>query len=466
MGTALPETMGKSGLRPRIRTPARPHLSRLDMTDARTQPGARRRHPTLLARAVDVRTAEVPALLRGFAMFFCLLCGYTLLRPLRDAMGLAGGTDALPWLFSATFLVMLALVPVFGSLSARLPPRRFVPLVYRFFAGNLVVFATLVAFDVRAVAVAHVFFVWISVYNLFVISIFWSVLADSFTSDQGKRLFGFIAAGGTAGTLAGPALAAALAPALGAAGLTLIAAVLLETALRCYRGLIRNTGGGAAPPAGVAIGGGIGGGLTLIARSPYLAGIVAYMLLHTTAATLIYFEQARIVAAAFPGTAARTQFFATVDLAVSALTLGLQVLVSGRAIRRLGVGASLALLPLAALGAFAAIALDPRPVVLGAAQVLRRAADYALSRPAREVLYTVVDREAKYKAKSAIETLVYRGGDAASGWLAAGIAAAGVGFAGVALLAAPPVLGWILLSAWLGRRQAARAATLAIGRTP
>ena len=435
------------------------------MSDARPLSGASpRRLSALLARAVDLRPGETVALLFGFAMFFCLLSGYTLLRPLRDAMGIVGGTGALPWLFSATFLVMLALVPVFGRLSARLPPRRFVPLVYRFFALNLIGFSVLVALDIRTVAVAHVFFVWISVYNLFVVSIFWSVLADSFSNDQGKRLFGFIAAGGTAGTLAGPALAALLAPLIGATGLTLIAAALLEFALRCYRGLIRHTGGGTRPTADTAVGGGMLAGLTLIAREPYLAGIVVYMLLHTTAATLIYFEQARIVGAAFAETAARTQFFAAVDLAVSGLTLGLQMLVSGRLIRRIGVGGALALLPLAALGGFAALALDPRPMVLGAAQVVRRSADYALSRPAREVLYTVVAREAKYKAKSVIETLVYRGGDAASGWLAAGIAAAGVGIAGVALAAALPVLGWTLLSAWLGRRQAARAAHPEPGR--
>lgn len=430
------------------------------MQDARTHPGVwqRRCHATL-ARAVDLRAGEAGPLLLGFAMFFCLLTGYTLLRPLRDAMGIGGGAGALPWLFTATFVAMLALVPVFGGLSARLPPRRFVPLVYRFFAVNLLGFAALVAFDIRATAVGNLFFVWVSVYNLFVVSIFWSVLADSFSSDQGKRLFGFIAAGGTAGTLVGPALTALLAPLIGAAGLTLLAAALLEAALRCYRGLIRRTGGGIRATADRAVGGGVVAGLTLIARSPYLAAIVVYMLLHTSIATLIYFEQARIVGAAFADTASRAQFFAIVDLAVSILTLALQMLVAGRAIRRIGIGGALALLPLAALAAFAALACDPRPLVLGVAQVVRRSADYALSRPAREVLYTVVSREAKYKAKSVIETLVYRGGDAASGWLAAGIAAAGASFAGVAALAALPILGWILISFWLGRRHADRAAT-------
>ncbi len=429
------------------------------MTDA-SAPG---RPISRLARLVDLRAGEAGPLAAAFGMFFCLLCGYTLLRPLRDAMGLVGGSGHLPWLFSATFAAMLALVPVFGRISARLPPRRFVPLVYRFFALNLLAFSALAWLDVRAVWVARVFFVWISVYNLFVLSVFWSVLADSFAPEQGRRLFGVVAAGGTAGTLVGPALAAALAPAIGAAGLTLLAAALLEGAVFAYARLVATQGGG-EHPSRRAVGGGVWGGLRALAASPYLLAIAAYMLLHTTAATLIYFEQARIVGEAWADTGARTRFFALVDVAVSALTLALQVFVTGRLIGRIGVGGALTLLPLAALGAFAALALDPRPLVLGLAQVARRSVDYALSRPAREVLYTVVDREAKYKAKSAIDTLVYRGGDAASGWLAASLA--GVGGGAVAAGVAAPALGWAALSLWLGRRQAARAAALEPGRTP
>lgn len=432
------------------------------MTETPAGSGAKERLRLRLARVAEVRAGEAAALAAAFAMFFCLLCGYTLLRPLRDAMGLVGGEEHLPWLFSATFVAMLALVPVFGALAGRLPPRRFVPLVYRFFALDLLAFSALAWLDVRAVWVARVFFVWISVYNLFVVSIFWSVLADSFSPEQGRRLFGVVAAGGTAGTLAGPALAAALAPLVGAAGMTLIAAALLEAAVAAYARLIGHRGGG-EHPAARAVGGGIWGGLAAIARSPYLAAIVAYMLLHTAAATLIYFEQARIVGASWSDTGLRTRFFAIVDLAVACLTLALQTLVTGRLIGRIGVGGALALLPAAALGAFAALALDPRPLILGAVQVIRRSVDYALSRPAREVLYTVVDREAKYKAKSVVETVVYRGGDAASGWLAALVAGAGGG--AVAAGAALPALGWAALSLWLGRRQAARANALEPGRT-
>jgi AAA family ATP:ADP antiporter len=407
----------------------------------------------LLRRLVEVRPGEAGALLAGFAYFFCLLCGYYLLRPLRDALGLVGGPGQLQWLFTATFIVMLLLVPVFGLLAQRWPPRRFVAVIYRFFALNILGFGALFASGVQELAVARVFFVWISVYNLFVVSIFWSVLAEHFSSEQGRRLFGFIAAGGTAGALAGPALAALLSG-MGVAWLAVLAALLLELALLCCRGLQRMAPGrGQATLRRQPLGGQVLAGAKLVWREPYLRGIVAYLLLHSFASTFLYFEQGRIVAASLADTAARTKLFATADLAVSCLSLLLQVAVTGRLLRRLGVVAGLLLLPAAGMAAFAAIAMWPTLAVLVAAQSLRRAVDYALSRPAREVLFTVLSREAKYKAKSVIETVVYRGGDALSGWLAALAASAGIGFGGVALLWLAPSAGWAALSAWLARRQ-------------
>ena len=413
----------------------------------------------LLRRLVDVRPGETVALLAGFAYFFCLLSGYYLLRPLRDALGLVGGAAQLQWLFTATFAVMLLLVPVFGLLARRWPPRRFVAIIYRFFAFNILCFGALFAAGVQELAVSRIFFVWISVYNLFVVSIFWSVLADHFSSAQGRRLFGFIAAGGTAGALAGPALAALLAGTAGVAWLAVLAAVLLELALQCCRRLQREMQGRERAASGEqALGGGVLAGVRLVLRDRYLLGIVAYLLLHSFASTFLYMEQGRIVAASLADTASRTRLFASADLAVSGLSLVLQMAVTGQVLRRFGVVAGLALLPLAGLAAFAAIAIWPTLLVLVAAQGARRAVDYALARPAREVLFTVVSREAKYKAKSVIETVVYRGGDAASGWLAALAAAAGIGAGGIALLWLAPVAGWVALSAWLARQQQAMAA--------
>ncbi|WP_293778686.1 MFS transporter [uncultured Oxalicibacterium sp.] len=421
-----------------------------------------------LGRFVDIAPQEMRATLLGFTWFFCLLGGYYLLRPLRDAMGLAGGEEELQWLFTATFLAMLTLVPLFGMLVARFPPRRFVPIAYRFFTASILCFCVLIAADVQGMWVARVFFVWISVFNLFVISIFWSVLADCFSNAQGRRLFGFIAAGGTAGTFVGPALAATLVTALGPVALTLVAALMLEIALQCFYRLMPRSA--ALPCANAhddanstpapkddhatrAIGGNVFAGLGLIVRSPYLLGLCGYLLLHTAASTFLYFEQGRIVASSFADTASRTRFFALVDLGVSSFTLFLQLCITGRFIRHFGLAKALLVLPLASALAFMAVALSPTIWVLAAAQALRRAFDYAIARPAREVLFTVVAREAKYKAKNAIETVVYRGGDALSGWISAGLGMVGVGFAGLALLAVPLAGLWAALSVWLARRQ-------------
>ncbi|WP_449125336.1 NTP/NDP exchange transporter [Pseudomonas viridiflava] len=403
----------------------------------------------------NVRPGERAALLLGFAFHFCVLASYYLVRPLRDALGLEGGADKLQWLFTATFLVMLLMVPLFGALVSRLPTRCFVPLIYRCIGLTMILFGVLIANRVAPVQVGNVFFVWISVYNLFIVSIFWSVLVDRFSSEQGQRLFGFVAAGGTLGTFIGPLLAATMAARLGPIALTLAAAVLLELAVRCHRALLARTEAQSVDPLRVdrRMGGSMLAGITLISRSPYLLGLVLFMLLHTTAATFLYFEQGRIVADSYSNVASRTQFFAVVDLNVSALTLTFQLLLTGPLIRMIGVGGALITLPLATVVAFTAMALAPVPTTVALAQGLRRAIEFSVVRPAREVLWTVVSREEKYKAKNVIETLVYRGGDAMSGWLSVGLAAMGAGFGIVAMLILPVAGGWAGLCLWLAKRQ-------------
>lgn len=408
---------------------------------------------------VKVLPSERTALMLGFAFHFCVLASYYLVRPLRDALGLEGGADKLQWLFTATFVVMLLMVPLFGALVSRLPATRFVPLIYRLIALSMLVFGVLIAQRIAPVTVGRVFFVWISIYNLFIVSIFWSVLVDRFSSEQGRRLFGFIAAGGTLGTFIGPLLAATMATRLGPMALTVAAAVLLECAVRCYRALLSRT----ASRSGNRwlderrMGGSMLAGVTLILRSRYLMGLVLFMLLHTSAATLLYFEQGRIVAGSYADVASRTQFFAFVDLIVSALTLLFQLLLTAPLIRLIGIGGALVALPLATIVAFSAMALAPVPTTVALAQGLRRAVEFAIVRPAREVLWTVVSREEKYKAKNVIETLVYRGGDAASGWLSAGLTALGAGFALVAVMIVPFAGLWGWLCLWLARRQEQRA---------
>lgn len=409
----------------------------------------------MLLRWVNVEPSERAALLLGFTFHFCVLASYYLVRPLRDALGLEGGSGQLQWLFTATFLVMLVMVPLFGALVSRLPATRFVPLVYRLIALSMLGFGLLIARQVAPVAVGRVFFVWISVYNLFIVSIFWSVLVDRFSSEQGRRLFGFIAAGGTLGTFVGPLLAALMATRLGPLALGIGAALLLEGAVACYRALLvrtRSQGRGLVAEER-RLGGSMLAGVTLILRSRYLMAMVAFMLLHTSAATLLYFEQGRIVETSYDDVASRTRFFALVDLTVSSLTLVFQLLLTAPLIRLVGIGGALAALPLATLLAFAAMAAAPLPATVALAQGLRRAVEFAVVRPAREVIWTVVSREEKYKAKNVIETLVYRGGDAASGWLSVALTAMGAGFGLLAFIVVPFAGVWTWLSHWLGRSQ-------------
>ena len=417
-----------------------------------------------LIRLVAVRPEEVRALLWSFAYFFCLLAGYYVLRPLRDEMGIAGGVRNLHWLFTATFFVMLAAVPVFGAVVARLPRRLFIPLVYHFFVLNIAIFWVLLTLDVEKQLVARVFFVWISVFNLFAVSVFWSFMADLFRSDQGKRLFGFIAAGGSAGALAGPGLTVWLAGPLGTVNLLIVAAVLLEAAVLCAHRLERaapqaDVGPREVEPAAQApIGGNWFAGFALLLRSPYLAGIALWVLLLSLAGTFLYFQQANIVAAASDDPVVRTRIFASIDLAAGVLTLLVQVLATGRLITRFGVGPAAAFLPLVFLIGFAALASSPMLMLVIGFQAIQRTANFAISNPAREVLFTVVDREEKYKAKYLIDGVVFRGGDALAGWAFNAFRAAGFELSVISLSVVPVAAAWMGLALLLGKAQERRAA--------
>ncbi len=414
-----------------------------------------------LARAVAARPDEVRALLWSFGYFFCLLAGYYILRPLRDEMGVAGGVRNLHWLFTATFFVMLAAVPVFGAVVARLPRRLFIPLVYHFFVANIAIFWLLLTFDVAKEQVARVFFVWISVFNLFAVSVFWSFMADLFASDQGKRLFGFIAAGGSAGALAGPALTVWLVGAMGPVNMLIIAGLLLEAAVLCARrletALPRTEKQFAEKTKQEAIGGGWFAGFSLLLRSPYLAGVALWVLLLSLAGTFLYFQQANIVASVSDDPAVRTRIFASIDLAAGVLTLIVQIFATGRLMGRFGTGPAAALLPAVFLIGFAALAMSPALMLVIAFQAMQRTANFAVSNPAREVLFTVVDREEKYKAKYLVDGVVFRGGDALSGWLFNALRAAGVELAAISLAAVPIAAAWIVVSLLLGRAQEHRA---------
>ncbi len=414
----------------------------------------------LVRRLANVEPAELTALAWSFLYFFTLLCGYYIIRPMRDAMGIAGGVDKLQWLFTGTFLVMLAAVPLFGWVASRFPRRQFVPYVYYFFIANLVLFFLLFRLDLTDAWVARAFFIWASVYNLFVVSVFWSFLADLFTNAQARRLFGFVAAGGTAGALTGPALTAVLAVPLGATNLLLVSAGFLAVSAVCVHRLVdwyrlqpRKGNRVNTSTAERAMGGTILAGIRLVLGSPYLLGICLLMLLFTTLSTILYFHQAQIVRDTFANAAERTAAFAAIDLTVNILTLTIQMFLTARLVKALGLGWTLALVPILLAAGFAALALAPVFAVLAVVQVIRRAGDYALTRPAREMLYVVLGREEKYKAKNFIDTVVYRGGDAVSAWAYAGLRSLGLGLSAIAWIAVPLTLLWGWVSWRLGEQQ-------------
>jgi AAA family ATP:ADP antiporter len=421
-----------------------------------------------LTRVVDAKPGEVRALLWSFAYFFCLLAGYYVLRPVRDEMGLAGGVKNLPWLFTATFFVMLAALPLFGALVARLPRRRFIPVVYHFFAANILVFWLFLTYKIAITDTAKVFFVWISVFNLFAVSVFWSFMADLYASEQGKRLYGFIAAGGSLGALLGPILAATLAEPIGRANLLLIAAILLEAAIFCAMRL--ETAAAAlkevsavpaavsAKPADAALGGGWLSGIAMILRSPYLAGIATWVALLSLAGTFLYFQQAGIVAALTDDPNRRTAIFARIDLAVSVLTIVVQFAATGKLIKRFGAGPATAFLPLVFCAGFLTLWATPMLWVVIAFQAVQRAANFAISNPAREVLFTVLDRDEKYKAKYVIDNVVFRGSDAVSGWLFNALRGLGLEAGSISLITVPVCAAWLALALALGRLHEKRSA--------
>lgn len=428
----------------------------------------------LLARMVALRPGEGRALGWSFAYFFCLLAGYYVLRPLRDEMGIAGGVRNLQWLFTATFAAMLIAVPVFGAMVARLPRARFIPLIYHFFVANIVVFWLLLTFDLGKVQVARVFFVWISIFNLFAVSVFWSFMSDLYSSEQGKRLFGFVAAGGSAGALLGPALTVGLAAQLGPVNLLIIAALFLEFAVLCVCRLESASAPGATAPLkpatkglsspalraqseGDALGGGWLTGIAMVLRSPYLAGIALWVSLLSLAGTFLYFQQANIVAAASDDPAVRTRIFATIDLAIGLLTIIVQIVATGRLISRFGVGRAAALLPLVFALGFLMLAFSPMLLVVIVFQAIQRTANFAVSNPAREVLFTVVERDEKYKAKNVIDIVVFRGADALSGWMFAALRGAGMELSTISLATVPVTGAWLVLALALGRAQERRA---------
>lgn len=369
--------------------------------------------------ASAIEPHERPIVGASFALFFFVLASWYVLRPLRDAMGVLGSTRDLPRLFLFTLGVTLAGTPALSALVSRVPRRRSLVHVYRFFLVTLVAFYVVLRGDAPSPGAARAFFVWASVVNLFALSLAWGFMSDIFTREEGIRVFAVVGAGGTVGAIVGSIAAVALVEHVGTAAGLLVAAALLECAARCVGRVAAlaqrhraHHGPGVGAGDANAPGGGALGWIRTALTSRYFLGICAYLALFTFTSTALYFEQARIVKSSFADTAARAALFARMDLAVNVLTLILQLFVVGRTLPFIGVGAALAALPALTLVCFVSLRVAPALAVLVVCQVTRRALDFALTKPAREVLFTVVQPEDKYKAKTFIDTFVYRGGDA------------------------------------------------------
>lgn len=450
---------------------------------------------TWLQRLFDVRRDEVLPVCLAALFFFCVLVALMILRPAREALGLRGGIDAVRWLFMGTALVALLVNPLFGWLVSRLPRLQFISATYAFFACSLVGFFLLLVWTPEAVGVAsgQVFYVWFSVFNLFATMVFWALMADRFTLEQGKRFFGLIAVGGTLGAIAGPWLASQLAAPLGTPALLLVSAGFLTAGLAAAWGIARvrpprtapaaeAAGSGAlvtgesvtgervrgeGAPAGDAhtpIGGSAWAGVRAVFGSRYLLGIAAYVVILAVMATFLYFTRLQMVAELGDDLDLRTTMFARIDLITQIATLLLQALVAGRLMQRVGVPLTLALLPLTTALGFVGLAMVGSLAALVAFEAAFRAVQRALMRPARETLFTVLPREDKYKAKAFIDTFVYRGGDVVGAQLEGLLGRLGMGLAALASVAVPLALLWAGLALWLGRTQQRMAAQLPMSK--
>jgi AAA family ATP:ADP antiporter len=413
---------------------------------------------SLVSKIVDIRNVdELKGLYIATAYGFFIMFSYYILRAVRDEISSADRGN-LQILWSAVFVVMLLAVPAYSWLASKFSRGVFVPLANRFFIGCLLLFwVCLIFLPVEARPwIDRAFYVWTSVFALFVVTVFWGFMSDCFDNNQGKRLFSFIAVGSSFGGMAGSAVTAVLAESVPVFSLLLLACIPLEIASRCASALHRLFRTGQVHIEGEAervISGNALSGMKAVFASRYLMGIALFIALMTFVSTMLYFQQASLVADAFANRGERTAFYAKVDFVVSTLTIIFQLYLTARIIKWLGVGLTLAAVPAAMALSFVALGMYPTLAVLVVVQVIYRAGRYGLTKPAREILWTVLGREAKYKSKPFLDAAVYRGGDLLSGWIYTGLAALGLSIGAIALTAAPVAAIWAILAVKLGSKQ-------------
>ena len=416
-------------------------------------------------------------MLASAIFFFFILAALMVVRPAREALGVEQGIDTVRWLFMGTAIVTLAVNPVFGWMVSRFPRLHFISATYLFFAASLAVFYVLLVFAPESIGntSGRVFYVWFSVFNLFVTMVFWALMVDRYSLEQSKRLFAFIAVGGTIGAIFGPWLASMLAEPFGTHSLILVAVGFLVLAvmmawvvarLQPERGRPQSSDDPDAPPAvdeRTVIGGSAWEGFRATLKSPYLVGILAFVLIAAVMATFMYFTRLQMVAAAGDDLDMQTTLFARIDFYTQISTLVLQAFIAGHILKRFGVSFALALLPITVALGFIGLALVASFTLFVIFDATFRAIQRAIMRPARETLFTIVSREDKYKSKAFIDTFGYRVGDVVGAQTEGWLIGLGMGLVALTTVAVPVAIGWAGLGVWLARIQRREAAIRAPG---
>ena len=415
-----------------------------------------------LSRVLGPQRGEYEAAIWSFVYFFCVLSAYYILRPVRETMAVGSGPNTIPLLFTGTFFAMLVATSLFGWVAARFPRKQFLPWVYLFFLVNILVFGAVFSYavehDREFVWLGRVFFVWLSVFNLFVVSVFWSFMADIWSREQGRRLFGLISAGGSIGALLGGISTSLLVESVGFENLFPISATLLAICILCIQRLRRwvertqSEQIESSAASEQALGGSAFSGFTHVMRSPYFRTIAIASLIANLLGTALYMFTADLVQQAIPDTNAQARFFSNVNVIQNALTIVGQMLVVKHVVSRYGIGVSLSLLPIVSIAGFLLLALDPVLAVVAGLTVVRRALGFSFSKPTSDMLYSVVSPEDKYKSKNFIDTAVYRGGDLIGTWSIQFFKSIlGLGISGISIIMLPFALVWTGLALWLGR---------------
>jgi AAA family ATP:ADP antiporter len=431
------------------------------MTSQSTENRSKSAFVRLASRTLGIEPGEFVAVAWSFAYFFCILSSYFMLRSVREAMAIVSGVTNIPWLFTGTFTLMLLVTPVFGWLTSKFPRRVFLPWIYYFFVANILIFFAVFTYaqnnEISQIWISRAFFIWLSVFNLFVVSVFWSFMADIYTRKQSRRLFGVISAGGSTGALIGPIATSLLVTRIGFQNLLPISAALLLLAVYCVFRLrrwvrLRDTAADteettAAQPA--IIGGSAWAGAKQVLTQPYFAAIALALACANFLGGATYIYMAEMVSITFDGTDRQTQVFAIMDAMINALSFIGQLLLVKHSVRRIGIGRTLALLPLVSVIGFTLLALNPAFVIIAGLQVLRRSIGFGFTKPTTDMLYSVVSKESKYKAKNFIETTVYRAWDVLTSWTVRSMS--GIGLSGIALVCVPIALLWSVVAIWIGR---------------